>query len=96
MLVCEWTVNFYSKVSGCAYYVYQYEWMDGQIIIECSSKLFIMFRNIRVQLQTLILAHEAQSVNYWHMRLNPKNTKSMVVAPGYGDLALAGAELEEV
>ena len=36
------------------------------------------------------------------MSLNPKNTKSMVAsrsrtyAPGYGDLTLGGAELEEV
>ena len=38
----------------------------------------------------------------WHMRLNPKKTKSMVVsrsrtsAPGYDDLTLGGAELEKV
>ena len=38
----------------------------------------------------------------WHMRPNPKKTKSMVVnrsrtsAPGYGDLTLGGAELEEL
>ena len=37
----------------------------------------------------------------WHMRLNPKKTKFMVVsrssiiAPGYGDLTLGSAELEE-
>ena len=37
----------------------------------------------------------------WYMRFNPK-TKSMVVsrsrtiAPGYGDLTLDGAELEEI
>ena len=36
----------------------------------------------------------------WHMRLNPKNIKSMMVsrsrtsAPGYGDLNFFGAELE--
>ena len=36
----------------------------------------------------------------WHMKLNFKKTKSMVVsrsranAPGYGDLILGGAELE--
>ena len=36
------------------------------------------------------------------MGLNPKKTESMVVsrsriiAPGYGDLALGGAELEEI
>ena len=38
----------------------------------------------------------------WHMRLNPKNTKSMVVngfqsySPGYGDLILSGVELAAV
>ena len=38
----------------------------------------------------------------WHMRLHPKKTKFIVVsrsrtsAPGYGDLTLGGAELEEV
>ena len=38
----------------------------------------------------------------WHVRLNPKETKSMVIsrsrtnAPGYGDLTLDGAKLEEV
>ena len=38
----------------------------------------------------------------WHMRLNPKKTKSMVAmrsrihALGYGDLTLGGAKLEEV
>ena len=38
----------------------------------------------------------------WHMRLKPKKTKFMVVsrsqtsAPGYGDLSLGGAELENV
>ena len=38
----------------------------------------------------------------WHTRLNPMKTKSMVVsrsriyAPGYGDLTISGAELEEV
>ena len=38
----------------------------------------------------------------WHMRLNPKKTKSMAVsrfrtiAPGHGDLTIAGDELEEV
>ena len=38
----------------------------------------------------------------WHMRLNSKETKSMVVSqsrtitPGYGDLTVGGAELEEV
>ena len=38
----------------------------------------------------------------WHMRLNPKKTKSMEVsrsrtyASGYGDLTLDGAELEEI
>ena len=38
----------------------------------------------------------------WHMRLNPKKTKFMVVsrfrtiALGYGDLTLGGAKLEEV
>ena len=37
----------------------------------------------------------------WHMRLNPKKTRSMLVsrsrtiAPGYGDLTLIGAEFEE-
>ena len=35
------------------------------------------------------------------MMLNPKNTKSMVnrsgsIAPGYSDLTLGGAELEEI
>ena len=38
----------------------------------------------------------------WHKRRNPKNTKPMVVsrsrtyAPGYGDITLGSAELEEV
>ena len=38
----------------------------------------------------------------WHMRLNPKKTKSLAVsrpqtyAPGHGDLALGGAEPKEV
>ena len=38
----------------------------------------------------------------WHMRLNPKKTESIVInrsrtsAPGYGELTLGGAELEEV
>ena len=38
----------------------------------------------------------------WHVRLNPKKMKSMVLsrsrsnAPGYGDLTLGGAELEDV
>ena len=38
----------------------------------------------------------------WHLRLNRKKTKSMVVsrsrtnAPGYGDLTLNGAELVRV
>ena len=38
----------------------------------------------------------------WHMRLNPKKTKFMVVsrsqiiAASYGDLTLSGAELEEL
>ena len=38
----------------------------------------------------------------WHMRLNPKKTKSMIIsrsltiAPGYGDLTLDDAELEEL
>ena len=38
----------------------------------------------------------------WHIRLNPKKTKSTAVsrsrsnAPGYGDLTLGSAELEQV
>ena len=38
----------------------------------------------------------------WHMRINPKKMKSMVVirsrtyAPGYDDLSFGGAEVEEV
>ena len=38
----------------------------------------------------------------WHMRLNSKRTKSMVVSrsrtiiPGYDDLTLGGAELKEL
>ena len=38
----------------------------------------------------------------WHMRLNPKKAKSKLIiwsgtiAPGYGDLTLGGADLEEL
>ena len=38
----------------------------------------------------------------WHIRLNPKKTKSLVIktsriiAPGYGDLSLGSSELEEL
>ena len=52
------------------------------------------------------LNQDLAAINSWclqsHMRLNPKKTKSIVVsrsrtrAPGYGDLTLGGAELEEL
>ena len=52
------------------------------------------------------LNQDLTEINYWclkcHMRLNPKKTKPVVVsrsrtiAPGYGDLTLSGAELEEL
>ena len=52
------------------------------------------------------LNHDLAAINSWclkwHMRLNPKNTTAMVIsrsriiASGYGDLTLGGAELEKV
>ena len=50
--------------------------------------------------------HDLVAIHFWclkcHMRLNLKKARSMAVsryrayAPGYGDLTLAGTELEEV
>ena len=52
------------------------------------------------------LNQDLAAINYWylkwHMKLSPKKTKSTVIsrsrtsAPGYGDLILGGAGLEEV
>ena len=55
---------------------------------------------------TELMNHNLAAINSWylkgHIGLNPKTTKSMVVSrfrtitPGYGDLTLSDAELEEV